>query len=162
MVRQIIKSTNLFYSIFLFRVSKLNTYSIIIFVILINLFWSFILSELVYSNFKGGFQYDSFIQAILILVLLVPFLETMIYQYLIIDYLLKKFPSNYLFATSVSTLVFAASHFYSAEYIIKTVLSGFLYSSLYIIFIKKNVQPIIHVALAHSLYNLIAVIEKFW
>ena len=103
-----------------------------------------------------------FIQAILILVLLVPFLETMIYQYLIIDYLLKKFPSNYLFATSVSTLVFAASHFYSAEYIIKTVLSGFLYSSLYIIFIKKNVQPIIHVALAHSLYNLIAVIEKFW
>ena len=84
MVMQILKSINLFYSRFLFRVSKLNTYSIIIFVILINLIWSFILSELVFSNFKGGFQYDSLIQAILILVLLVPFFETMIFQFLII------------------------------------------------------------------------------
>lgn len=162
MVMQILKSINLFYSRFLFRVSKLNTYSIIIFVILINLIWSFILSELVFSNFKGGFQYDSLIQAILILVLLVPFFETMIFQFLIIDFILKKFPSNYLFATSLSTLVFAASHFYSAEFVIKTLLSGFLYSSIYIIFVKKNVQPIIHVSITHSLYNLIAVIEKFW
>ncbi len=143
------------------KLGKINKIVLLISVVILNLTISLFFSEILFPDFKGGFEYESLIQAFLILVILVPFLETLIFQHFVIRWVFKKFPGNFLLACLLSTFLFAISHSYSIHYILKTIFSGFLYSLMYLVFFKANSRSIAYVILAHSIYNLISVIDKF-
>jgi membrane protease YdiL (CAAX protease family) len=82
-----------------------------------------------------------------------PFLETLLVQRGIINYILKKRPTELLMACLISSLVFAAFHHYSIPYIIKTFFSGFVYGTLYISVKQKDQNAFLATLIAHMLFN---------
>jgi hypothetical protein len=161
MIGKIGRLLNLRFLELLSKLGKINKIVLMISVVILNLSISLLFSEILFPDSKGGFEYESLIQAFLILVILVPFLETLIFQHFVIRWVFKKFPDNFLLACLSSTFLFSVSHFYSIDYILKTIFSGFLYSTLYLVFFKTKNLSIAYLILAHSIYNLISVIDKF-
>jgi len=102
-----------------------------------------------------GPEFDTKFEEFLLVVFFAPLLETLIFQYSIISYILEKRPNAYLFSCIFSAILFGLSHFYSPEYILKTFFSGLLFGSLYLVVKDKNKNSFLIVAVTHSIYNLI-------
>ncbi|MDO8997083.1 MAG: CPBP family intramembrane metalloprotease [Sediminibacterium sp.] len=102
-----------------------------------------------------GPEFDTKFEEFLIVVLFAPLLETLIFQYSIISYILGRRSNAYLFACIFSAALFGLSHFYSPEYILKTFFSGLIFGTLYLVAQNKNNNAFIVVAVTHSLYNFI-------
>ncbi|OYW79516.1 MAG: hypothetical protein B7Z27_05395, partial [Sphingobacteriia bacterium 32-37-4] len=99
--------------------------------------------------------FDSKVEEFFIAVIFAPILETLIFQYFIISYILDKRPNAYLFTCFFSAILFGLSHFYSPEYILKTFFSGLLFGTLYLVVQNKNNNAFIIVTIAHAIYNFI-------
>lgn len=131
----------------------------------IYVFFMFILSipfafmaEYTYTYF-GEFFPDtnksySFTKYFIILVLIVPFIETYFFHGLII-YLLKRYiTSDRLWIIVVSSMIFAISHWYSISYIIAVIPKSFLLSHARILLFERK-SSLITIFYIHALVNLI-------
>lgn len=135
--------------------SRLNLTILILFTVIIEFSVSLVFALILFPEHSAGPKFDSKLEEFFLVVFLAPLIETLIFQYTIISYLLNKIPKAVLFVCLFSALLFGLSHFYSQVYVFKTFISGILFGTLYLVVNSKNNSPIIAVALAHSLYNFI-------
>lgn len=117
--------------------------------LLITAFFSFVL----FPGHKAGLVTETDIYFFLTIFVIAPFLETLLVQRGIINFILERKPTEYLLACLISSLVFAAFHYYSLPYILKTFLSGFIYGTLYISVKQKNENAFLATLITHMVFN---------
>ena len=135
--------------------SKISLTKLIFLTVIIEFTLSLIFAFLLFPNHSAGPQFETKLEEFFLVVIIAPFIETLIFQYTIISFFLNKWPRAVLFTIVFSAIIFGLSHFYSQVYILKTFISGLLFGTLYIVVNAKNSSPIIAVTLAHSIYNFI-------
>ena len=93
-------------------------------------------------------------------VIVTPIIETLIYQYAIIEIVFRILKSNKTtIAILLSSVIFGLSHFYSITYITATFILGLLFSCVYVIARKRNdVNPYWLLTVIHGSINLMAFI----
>ncbi|TDE01962.1 CPBP family intramembrane glutamic endopeptidase [Flavobacterium hiemivividum] len=91
-------------------------------------------------------------------VIIVPFIETFVFQKVIIEFIINRFPQyNLYFSIIISALIFASFHCYSTAYFIGIMFIGLNFSFFYILSMKrKDVSPFLHVTFLHMLMNFIS------
>jgi len=93
-------------------------------------------------------------------VIVTPIIETLIYQYAIIEIVFRILKSNKTtIAILLSSVIFGLSHFYNITYITATFILGLLFSCVYVIARKRNdVNPYWLLTVIHGSINLMAFI----
>lgn len=130
-----------------------------------------ILISLLFSLVFESHQDISFIKdwsntkIFVITVLITPFIETFLFQTLIIEFWLNKKLKNsgrrLLYLILIPTLIFSFFHIYSISYFIGSLMLGFIFSFLYIIAMdRKDINAFLFVSLIHIIINLIAFINN--
>lgn len=94
-------------------------------------------------------------------VLIAPFLETWLVQYTIMEYG-YKWTKKYWPGLLVSIIVFSVLHHYSIPYMLKTFISGAVYSSVYFICMLRKWNGFLWTSLVHMFYNLTALIVNYF
>jgi hypothetical protein len=93
-----------------------------------------------------------------LVVILAPFFETLIFQYIII-WTLYNITENFKISIVVSTLFFALYHFFNIYYFIAIIGSGFILSMLFVTIYKRTnswLISFIFTFLLHLEHNLVA------
>ena len=93
------------------------------------------------------------------IVIIAPLIETFIFQYLIIEFLLrfKKIKLNIIIL--VSALAFGSAHNYNFFYVLVICISGFIYASYYLYLKIKEVKfPFLYISSLHALSNFLVFI----
>jgi len=108
-------------------------------------------------DLTGSVTTDSVVLNLLIAVIVVPLIETLLFQSLIIEIIcriIKRPRKNICIAVMVSALAFALNHTYSLGYIIMTFFWGIIFAIAYYLGRYRKESAIILVFLIHSFYNL--------
>lgn len=89
--------------------------------------------------------------------IIIPLIETFIFQYLIIEYVgnIKKFKDKKFLIAVISAVAFSLSHYYNAFYIFYSFILGLFLAYTYILYKNKGKNPFIVVMILHALRNLI-------
>lgn len=143
---------------------KTNRIKLIFFAVSLNIFFSLIFSfisekifnEKISIGFKSlGTIYDE----IILVILIAPFFETLLFQYSIIEFIRKKF--NPFVCCCVSAMVFSLMHTYNVFYFFFAFFSGFLFAYLY--YLGNTIKTGILLAfIVHLIHNSIAFLIKNW
>lgn len=94
-------------------------------------------------------------------ILVAPFLETWLVQYTIMEYG-YKWTKKYWPGLLVSIILFSVLHHYSIAYMLKTLFSGTVYSSIYFICMLRKWNGFLWTSLVHMFYNLTALIVNYF
>jgi len=94
-------------------------------------------------------------------VLITPFLETWLVQYTIMEYG-YKWTKKYWPGFVLSIVVFSVLHHYSIPYMLKTLISGTIYSSVYFICMLRKWRGFLCTSLVHMLYNLTVLVVNYF
>jgi len=100
--------------------------------------------------------------AFLLLVLIGPLLETLIFQHLpiiILPKIIKNIQEKYLIF--ISAILFGLSHSYNITYIIFTFLGGIILAYYYFLSIKRKEQAFLNIFLIHLILNFIPYSRDF-
>ena len=92
-------------------------------------------------------------------VIIGPLIETFIFQYLIIEFLIifKKIKVNIIIL--VSSLAFGCSHYYNFIYVLVMCVGGFIFASYYLYLKIKEIRfPFLYIFSLHALWNFMAFI----
>lgn len=142
---------------------KLNRVRLVLLFIVINALNSLSFSALAYFVTGDGlinYSIDSMSAAnqFLIAVIGAPIIETLIFQYALIESIRQKIQP--IFTCFFSALAFALVHFYSICYFLFALVSGLIFAYLY--FLEKSVwKSFLLVLTAHTLYNLLIYMGRF-
>jgi membrane protease YdiL (CAAX protease family) len=147
---------------FHFLFIHLDKWKIILLAVIINFlntfFFSFISNVFFNMKLSKGFRsFDSLMDEIIIAILVAPLVETIIFQYGIIE----TFKSRYkpLICCIISAFLFALIHMYNYFYFLFAFFSGLVLAYVYYIG-NINRKGILFVFLVHFIYNSIGVILK--
>lgn len=128
--------------------------------IVVTGFLSFLVSNYIGQEYLASpVQDDPIYVTFFLVVILFPFIETLIFQYLVF-YIGRKLNIKDCLIILLSTFFFALAHQYNAVYIMVTFFSGFIYAYAFF-FISKNSSDLIaflFISFLHVLNNLIAFI----
>lgn len=94
-------------------------------------------------------------------VLLAPFLETWLVQYALMEYG-YKWTNKYWPGILVSIIVFSVLHHYSIPYMMKTLLTGSVYTSVYFVCMLRKWNGFLWTSIVHMLHNLTALIFNYF
>jgi hypothetical protein len=123
------------------NIFKFNIFVVLFFFIIVDNIYTFCFSEFLefLSNDKSIFKGngDEVNNDFFLIIVLVPFFETLIFQYIVI-WSLYNITENIKTPVIISTFLFAASHFSNIYYFIATIGSGFILSILFISVYKKT------------------------
>lgn len=140
------------------QILKKNNFKYFIIFLLLKLTFSF-LTSIIATYFDPTStqnpidKYDITANIILSLII-APLLETLLFQYALIELLLKTKLSP-LFIIAISSLLFGLSHNYNISYIIATTISGFFYATYYYKLRNQGrLTGFLLITLLHSLSNL--------
>ncbi len=153
-----IHTANRYYNNFINRLGRQKTTMLILYTVGIDVLITLIFSLILFPSHTAGPVHTSIIEGFFIAVLLSPFIETLLFQHLVIKFILNKKATATLVSCMVSATLFAISHYYSWQYILKTFISGLLFASLYLAIRHKRQNPVIIVFIAHAIYNCIGLI----
>ncbi len=136
---------------------SLNKAQLIILFVVINTLNSLLFSAVAYFITGIGLRNHSIdnmsaINQFLIAVILAPVIETVIFQYALIESIRQKIQP--LYACFFSALAFAFVHFYSVYYFLFALISGLIFAYLYLLE-KSVIKGSLLVLTAHILYNLL-------
>ena len=132
---------------FFLRINKLKfIFFSILFGVSIDLILSILLplsKEIVIENdFLEG---KSLIYIFLTTVIIIPFIETLLFQFIIIEgyfIILRKNNKAIILAILTSSIVFGLSHSYSLNYILLGLIIGFYLSLIYVLAkLRKDISP---------------------
>ena len=103
-------------------------------------------------------EHPTFLSSFLVLCIIVPILETFLFQHITIN-LIELITKNKYVLVIVSALLFGFSHYFNVVYFITTTLIGFVYAAAYIIGKRHKSKTFAFwsVALAHAIQNLIVI-----
>jgi membrane protease YdiL (CAAX protease family) len=139
----------------------INIFSFVAFSYLLNkiFIYFFSLKDLANSSIGN----EDFVFDVVLIVLIGPLLETLIFQAAIIEGVYFFFNSrkyyNY-YSCGISTILFGLTHFYSFPYFIYGLIIGLYLSILYLLTKRRGLNSIIVVLIVHMCWNLIAVINN--
>ena len=142
-------------------------YSFILIFLLITLFFGLITYFLPIdlASETSGKGLESIIEQLIFGVLIVPLIETLLLQSLIITIICKivKRPSlNIIPALAISALAFGLNHSYNMAYFIYTLIIGFFLAFAYFIARYRKESAILSVFLIHAIFNLISYCIDFF
>jgi hypothetical protein len=137
-----IKLSTLF--IFLFMVALLNGY---LFIWLNETFFH-------YENQENGLSGFSKTWKFILIVVVAPFMETYVFQYLPNVILRKMNIRNNMFLIIIPSLLFGCAHFYSWIYVMMAFLGGIFINLLYVYAKSTSNHYFLVVTGFHALYNL--------
>ena len=136
------------------------------FFISIRALTNIVLARLIEINFSNSVVdlFPNIYYKILIVIILVPVVETFMYFYLpyvVLFFFLKnnKIILHIAFIIS-SSLLFSLDHKYHVSYFINSLVAGLLYSGLYLIYSRKEMNPFLCTLFLHSFYNLIVLLNN--
>lgn len=149
---------------YLYKVSDIKFILIMLitsFLIIIPLEPILILTRKLFGELGGPtiLKSISFLWKIIILSLLIPFIETLLWQKLPIEIMQKKdfFKSKPILIASISSIVFALNHYYDLAYVIIVLPIGLILAYSYIVYQTKEskLTPFKVVFIIHMLRNTI-------
>ncbi len=108
-------------------------------------------------DMTGSFTTDSIVLDLLIAVIVVPIIETLLFQSLIIEVICKiimRPRRNICIAVFASSLAFALNHTYSVSYFIFTFGVGIILAVAYYLGRYRKESAVVLVFLIHAMYNL--------
>lgn len=111
----------------------------------------------------GYMATDSIVVNMLIGDIVVPLVETLIFQSLIIEIIckiIKRPRKNILIAVVASSLAFALNHTYSLSYVVFAFGMGIIYALAYYLGRYRKESAIILVFILHAMYNLSASLQN--
>ena len=137
---------------------NLNQYILIGIFVLLNLTFSYlvnIISKVIYnSSFTNdAHKFSSIKEEFILAVLAAPLVETIIFQFIIIEILYEKVRKEII--CLISALAFASTHLYNVLYFVFALIVGLAFAYLYFIG-RVNKKAFQYVYLTHLLYNSIA------
>lgn len=136
---------------------KAPSYIFILIFLCLSLLLGFITTFLPEPDMKGSLVADNVVIDLLIAVIVVPLIETLLFQGLIIEIvckIIKRPRKNICIAVMASSLAFALNHTYSIGYFIITLLAGIILALAYYLGRNRKEGGIILVFIIHSIYNL--------
>lgn len=142
--------------------SKNLTYFWIVF----SIYFVFQFATAVIANYfdadltSTSFQFSSLHEEFIIAVIAAPILETLIFQYFILETLLnlKLAP---LLCVIASALLFGISHYYNLAYVLVTTVVGFIFAYYYMALRHQHsLNKLVFVTLLHALSNLFAFVNN--
>jgi len=110
-------------------------------------------------DMTGSFSTESIVLDLLIAVIVVPLLETLLFQSLIVEIIckiIKRPRKNLYIAVIVSSLAFALNHTYSLSYVIFAFFVGVIYALAYYLGRYRKEGAIILVFILHAMDNLLS------
>jgi len=149
------------------KLSRINNFKLILVMCLIKVSVSFALQLISKSYFQNQDYINTSLEGMgtgvifLIVVILGPLIETLLFQFLLIELVILLFKSikirgGQFIGVLVSSFLFAAAHPYSFIYLLSAFLSGVIYGFFYIISKnRKGLNGFLVVYIVHSFYNLI-------
>lgn len=108
-------------------------------------------------DFSEYTKFEMFFEA----VFLAPLIETVIFQFILIELFLygfSKLPNTrkYVLSVLLSGTFFGILHLYNTSYMIATAILGWIFGSIYIFYkINQKIKPFFAVFIIHSFDNLI-------
>jgi membrane protease YdiL (CAAX protease family) len=153
-----IHTANRYYTNFIASLSKQKTSILILYTVGLDIIVTLIFSIILFPNHTAGPVHTSNTEKFFVAVLVGPFIETLLFQDMLIKFILKKRANARLLSCLVSAILFALLHYYSWQYILKTFFSGLFFGSLYLIITHKRQNPLLVVFIAHAIYNGIGLI----
>lgn len=144
-----------FFSSMLIELSHKNLWKVAVGTLILKLMLSLVFANFLFSDYSNGYPFESPKEEFFITVVIAPLIETILFQYLIIDSILRKRSDAFLLASFCSAICFGLAHHYSAPYMLLTFLGGFLLAILYLTAKLKGKSPFLVICLTHALYNLI-------
>jgi membrane protease YdiL (CAAX protease family) len=110
-------------------------------------------------EYGNNIKFDSPAEAVLVLVILGPLLETLIFQHYLLQGL-RQWLHHALAAAIVVALLFGLVHWYSIPYIAKATISGLLYNLLYLTLQQRRQPAFWYTAATHACFNAIAFLHS--
>ena len=136
------------------------------FLVTFSIYFAFQFVTAVIANYfnpeltESGFQSSSLLEELVAVVIVAPVLETIIFQFIIIEALLKL-KLETLPCIIISALLFGVSHWYNLAYVGVATVVGFVFAYYYLALRhQRNYNKLTLVILLHALSNLFVFIEK--
>jgi CAAX protease family protein len=124
--------------------------------ILYALIWFFVLSYFdVESAGNNTVKKLSGFRKVLLLFIIAPVSETLLFQSLVIHLVLKynKKHNRYFIAIILSTLLFSLTHIYNIYYFLYAIGLGLGFAIFYVIMLNRKSYPIVLTMLLHASFN---------
>lgn len=132
-------------------------FSIILFLAILNGYFFNWINDTFFNynnNFENGLKDFSIIEKFIIIIIVGPIIETLIFQYLPNEALEKLKVINKKILIIMPSILFAACHYYKPIYIVMTFFSGILLNTFYIKCKTQTNLYFVLTVLLHSMYNL--------
>lgn len=101
----------------------------------------------------------SLFEQFVLAVIIGPIIETLIFHLILIEILLHLFRKafyRYHFVIIISAALFSFMHYYSVSYLILSFFAGVVFSTAYIVAMKRGMLPFAIVFVIHSFSNLLS------
>ncbi|WP_369822752.1 type II CAAX prenyl endopeptidase Rce1 family protein [Spirosoma sp. 209] len=118
---------------------------------------SFIFSLIIapiFNDTATGYQTGDSIKLIIIVIIITPIAETILF-FSLIRVILQKIDSSGKYFIILSSILFGISHNYSIIYIIDTFITGAIWAYVYLISEKRLENPTVNLIIIHILCNCI-------
>ena len=104
------------------------------------------------------------ISYIMLTVILVPFLETLIFQGFVIEVirLITRKKRWFCWSVSLSAFLFGIAHSYNIYYVFMGIIVGLLFALAYYLTIYRKESPVLTVTIIHGLVNLATFFDEFY
>lgn len=107
-----------------------------------------------FTSDENGLSGFSITSKFIIIVLITPLIETLVFQFIPIEFLKRKKWCKPPFLIIVPSLIFSMAHYYHFIYVIMAFVGGIILNYYYIETQKISKYPFLLTSLLHSLYNL--------
>lgn len=147
----------------LFSFRRISTPLLIViaftFNMLLSLTFAFVSHKAGYPINANFLAFDSLWEEIIIVIILAPIIETVVYQYFLVDVTLyltsvifKK--QSIILAILIPAICFALSHKYNYLYVANTLIAGLSLNLFYVLVKLRKQNAFICTVIVHSVYNL--------
>ena len=141
-----------------------KTFLISLILVVLNIIFSYLLLKFGSSSMINLQKFDLKKHEFIEVVFIAPIIETIIFQYLIINqvYLSYKGKNIRILAIIISSLTFGLTHLYNIKYFLFGIIFGFILATSFCNFKEKTnyLSAIFYVFLIHSLSNLYVFLIK--
>lgn len=136
-------------------VDRISISQMIFFGLLLNISIGGFFTYVLFPEHSDPFDFESMNTMFYVTVIGSPWLETYLIQYLIMENFYKWF-KRYSPGIITCILLFSVMHYYSIEYMFKTLFSGTVYTLIYFISMKRKWNGMFWTSIVHCLNNFIA------
>lgn len=149
------------YSQIVGKVNKLTVAQLVLFAYLINLSVSVLFGYVLFPEQEDNPNHLPDDVYFFASILIAPFAETWLVQYFLMEYGYKWF-NRYWPGMVLSAIIFSIMHHYSVPYMLKTLITGSVYTSVYFVCMVRKWNGFLWTSVVHLLHNLTALFFNYF